>query len=77
MKLEFLDDDELYRITRRKRYKAQMKILRALRYVARPDGNGRPLVLRSHVEAKFGIDSPSEKKTGPNWESMDATKASH
>lgn len=73
MALEWLTQDEIYRITRRRRYSAQLKRLRELGFTARPDGDGRPLVLRAHVEAKFGITKTEARHgSGPDWSYLDA-----
>jgi hypothetical protein len=76
--LEFLTPAELYTLTKRRKYKSQIKKLRALGYVARLDGDGHPLVLRAHVEAKFGITQSSEReKAAPNWDALDAKNTTH
>lgn len=78
MSLEFLTPEEIYRITKRRRWTAQLKVLRSLGYAARPDGDGAPLVLRSHVEAKFGQPSEGKRRrTQPDFSSLRAEKATH
>lgn len=77
MSLDFLSQDEVFGITKRRRWTAQLRVLRELGFTARPDGDGRPLVLRSHVEAKFGIhhEHRARKFSEPDWTYLDATKA--
>lgn len=77
MRLEFLTPAQLIRITKRRKPKAQLKVLRARKYAVDIDGDGRPLVLRAHVEAKFGIAAsgePRRKATKPDWSYLDAKK---
>lgn len=61
--MTFLTDDEVKHLTGKQRWSAQVKALVAMRiaFERRPDG--KPVVLRSAVQA--GND---EKQTnGPNW----------
>lgn len=62
MKLDFLDFDELERITCRKKPQAMAKRLKAMRIPFIPDGNGWPLVLRSNLDAALCKDKLSAEE---------------
>lgn len=49
-----LTEDELFELTRKKRYPAQLRALRAMGIECKPRGDGSPAVLRSHVDKLFG-----------------------
>jgi len=69
--LEFLTDDELERVTGRQRFRAQRRMLDAMRipYITRPDNT--LLVLRSNVLHKFGIAEKAQpRKETPNFNRM-------
>lgn len=70
--IDRLSADELYKLTKRVRYKAQMSVLRSQGIDFRIDGDGAPVVLRSAVEAILGGKPESEKHIEPDWSSLDA-----
>jgi len=71
--LDRLTPAEVYSLTKRKRHKAQMAVLRSQGIDFRLDGDGAPVVLRSTVEAILGAGKSSEK--GPrlelDWSAVD------
>lgn len=72
--LDRLTMEEVYALTKRKRYSAQFRVLNALGIPARPDGDGVPIVLRSAVETVLGLKnsrSESTKRTEPDFSSLD------
>lgn len=50
----WLTDEEIVGLTRRQRYPAQVKALRAMGVDHKVRGDGSPAVLRSHVDKLFG-----------------------
>lgn len=50
----WLTDEEVYELTRKKRYPAQIRALRAMGIECKPRGDGSPAVMRSHVDKLFG-----------------------
>lgn len=50
----WLTDEEVYELTRKKRYPAQLRALRAMGIEYRVRGDGSPGVARAHVEKVFG-----------------------
>lgn len=71
MMLEFLTEEELFRITRYKRGRDQIEWLTERGFKAIMGRDGVPLVLRSHVEAVFSPKSALEKtKAQPNFEAL-------
>lgn len=68
-----LSTDELRKLTGRVRYSAQLRWLRANGFAALQDADGRPLVLRSTIEARMGDASPARTRNiSPNWSALDA-----
>ena len=65
----FLTADELRQLTGLKRKGDQARFLRGQGYAVELDANGRPLVLRSAVEARMGA-VPVAKQAEPNWEAL-------
>ena len=68
----FLTQEELEELTGRVRKSAQVEALRTMgiMHTIRPDG--RPLVLRSHIEAMMGgASDKKEKPVEPNWSALD------
>ncbi len=65
----FLNTDELAALTGRVRASAQIRALRAMGIEHRIRPNGRPAVLRMHIEQTLGAKTPSMKPRGgePNW----------
>lgn len=62
----FLTPDEIYRITCRRQRAAQKRELRAKGYAFDEDAAGRPLVLRSTVEARHAATRHQEGSKGPD-----------
>lgn len=73
----FLSKAELKALTNRIQYAAQVRTLRAMgiQHCVRPDGS--VAVMRSHIEAIFGIENraTSRTPTEPNWGALHATSA--
>lgn len=73
----FLSKAELKALTNRIQYAAQVRTLRAMgiQHCVRPDGS--VAVMRSHIEAVFGIENrpASRTPTEPNWGALHATSA--
>ncbi len=69
----FLTPEELEQLTGRVRKGAQIEALRAMgiMHTIRPDG--RPLVLRAHIEAMMGgkTESNEEYSVEPDWSALD------
>lgn len=65
----FLDDDDLFKLTRRRRRAAQMRVLAALgiEHQQRPDKS--IVVLRAHVEQLFGgvANAKVSREIEPDW----------
>lgn len=69
----FLDDTQIFDLTKRYRHSAQAKVLRFLGIIhdIRPDGS--IVVLKEHVDKKYGGGSDTakpSKRTRPNMESV-------
>lgn len=72
--IDRLTPAEVYALTKRKRHKAQMAVLRAQGIDFRQDGNGAPVVLRSTVRAILGGERrETTRDAEPDWSSLDAT----
>jgi hypothetical protein len=73
----FLSKDELHALTNRIQYAAQVRTLRAMgiQHCVRPDGS--VAVMRSHIEALFGVQNrtASRSPTEPNWGALHAASA--
>jgi hypothetical protein len=65
----FLTAAELRDLTGLCRKLAQYRWLRENGWPVQRDAKGRPLVLRSVVEARLGA-TPSREPAGPNWEAL-------
>jgi hypothetical protein len=63
----FLTPDELVELTHKQRPAAQIRALRArgIEHRVRPDG--KPVVLRSHLEALMGGAKPARRRAEPDW----------
>jgi len=70
----FLTPQEIAELTGRVRYSAQINWLRANGFEVIPRADGRPMVLRTHVEVKMGglVNSPAEPTVEPNWDAINA-----
>lgn len=68
----FLTADELADLTGFKRPGAQYRWLRDEGWPVKQDAKGRPLLLRSVVEARLGA-VPVHRQAGPNWEALRGT----
>jgi hypothetical protein len=71
--LDFLTEDELQKVTLRKKFRAQKRMLDQMRipYIDHPDG--KLLVLRSNVLRKFGIVEQAQRaknKPQPNFDQL-------
>lgn len=66
----FLSDGEIRELTGRQRYHAQRKALAAMRIEFRVRPDGRPMVVRGHVEGTIG--QSGRKTPEPDWGAMDA-----
>lgn len=66
----FLSDSEVQNLTGKQRYHAQRKALALMgvQFRVRPDG--RPMVVRSHVDGTIGASA--RKTPEPDWGAMDA-----
>lgn len=73
----FLSKAELKALTNRMQYAAQIRTLRAMgiQHCVRPDGS--VAVMRSHIEAIFGLQNRaiSRTPTEPNWGALHAASA--
>lgn len=71
----FLTKEELYGLTNRVQYAAQVRTLRAMgiQHCLRPDGS--VAVMRRHIEAVFGVQNRAVTRapTEPNWGALHAT----
>ena len=65
----FLTPAELADLTGLKRPGAQYRWLHAEGWPVKLDARGRPLLLRSVVEARLGA-VPVHKQAAPNWEAL-------
>ncbi len=75
----FLSTDELRKLTGRVRNSAQLRWLCANGFAALQDADGRPLVLKSAVEARMGapMSKSVDRRKEPDWGALNAaTKAS-
>ncbi len=71
----FLSDAEVRELTGRQRYHAQRRILAQMGIEFRPRPDGRPMVLRGHVEGMMGARA-ERRPPEPDWGAMDvATSA--
>ena len=63
----FLEEFEVYALTGRVRYSAQARALRAMsvEHMVRPDG--RPIVLRAHIEVEMGYPKRRGRLTKGKW----------
>jgi len=71
----FLEDDELYDLTHRKRCDAQLKQLRQMGIQCRVRADGSLAVLREHINREMGgVDSKEKKPTPiePDWSALSA-----
>jgi len=64
-----LSPDEIEELTQKKRYSAQIRVLRALGIESRPRPDGSILVDRRHYEswANGGKERRAREKTEPRW----------
>jgi hypothetical protein len=73
----FLSKAEIKALTNRIQYAAQIRTLRGMgiQHCVRPDGS--VAVMRSHVEALFGVQNraTSRTRTEPNWGALHAASA--
>lgn len=73
----FLSKAEIKALTNRIQYAAQIRSLRAvgIQHCVRPDGS--VAVMRSHIEALFGVQNrtASRTPTEPNWGALHAASA--
>lgn len=64
----FLDPDQLFELTRRRRRDAQLVQLRAMGIEHRVRADGSVAVLTAHVEQLFGASQPPSKRQAQNLE---------
>lgn len=73
----FLSKAEIKALTNRIQYAAQIRTLRGMgiQHCVRPDGS--VAVMRSHIEALFGVQNrtASRTPTEPNWGALHAASA--
>ena len=73
----FLSKAEIKALTNRIQYAAQIRTLRGMgiQHCVRPDGS--VAVMRSHIEALFGVQNrtASRTPTEPNWRALHAASA--
>jgi hypothetical protein len=71
----FLTAEEVAELSGRRRYGAQARALAKMTipYTVRPDG--RPMVLRSHVENRLGGKRSEEPYIIPDWSAFDDVTA--
>lgn len=79
MKLDFLDIDELQRITCRKTAKAMARRLDVMELPYLLDGDGWPLVLRSNIDKHFvpAQDADPESETNKQFQTNIAHAFDH
>ncbi|RFA31314.1 hypothetical protein CAI21_01410 [Alkalilimnicola ehrlichii] len=65
----FLSDDELYQLTARKRQSAQIRWLERNGVKFTLNAEGRPRILRSHIEKVLGGDA-RPTRTQPNVKAL-------
>lgn len=65
----FLTAEELTDLTGLKRPRAQLVWLRANGWPVEEDASGRPVLLRSVVEARMGA-VPLHQQAAPNWDAL-------
>lgn len=63
----FLTPEELVELTHRQRPAAQIRALRAMGIEHRVRPDGKPVVLRAHVEALLGAAKPPKRRGDPDW----------
>ena len=63
----FLTPDELVELTHRQRPAAQIRALRAMGVEHRVRPDGKPVVLRAHIEALLGAAKPRRPRVEPDW----------
>lgn len=68
----FLTDGELIELTGKQKRPAQIRVLRQLCIEHRIRPDGRPMVLRAHVDVLFGAGPQSAKveEAEPDWSAM-------
>jgi hypothetical protein len=69
----FLEADELYGLTQRRRRDAQVRMLRSMGVEHRVRADGSVAVLRAHVEQLFGAQPAlrsNKRETEPDWSSV-------
>jgi hypothetical protein len=69
----FLTQADLVQLTGRKRKSDQRRWLIKRGYPFELTADGRPVVLRAAVEARFGVRVRAHNT--PNWEALDGSKA--
>lgn len=63
----FLTPDEIAALTGKQRPAAQIRALRSMGVDHRVRPDGRPVVLRAHVEALLGAIRPPKPRGVPDW----------
>lgn len=63
----FLTPDELAELTHKQRPAAQIRALRAMGVEHRVRPDGKPVVLRAHVEALLGAGKTPRPRAEPDW----------
>lgn len=69
----FLEADELYGLTQRRRRDAQVRMLRSMGVEHRVRADGSVAVLRAHVEELFGapqVTRLGKRETEPDWSAV-------
>lgn len=69
--MAWLTPDELYRLTRKKRFSAQRKVLEQSGIPFRVAPNGEPLV-REDFDRLDGSGKPARNRKGLNWDALGA-----
>lgn len=69
----FLEAEELYGLTQRRRRDAQVRMLRSMGVEHRVRADGSVAVLRAHVEQLFGATQgarPEQREIEPDWSAV-------